>query len=203
MADMSVADIAAVTRANDGCADGFGWGGGGFIWIFAILALMGGGFGGWNNNRGGCVTEADLCNANSFNDLKSSVRNVSDQISGMNIGLTKGLCDLGYTLFGQFSAMERQLSDCCCQILRGIDSIKFDMANYAAATNQLFTAGIQSVKDMFRDYQEANLRDQNMKQYFQSQLCGVVRYPTATTYATSCNPFFGGYNYGCGSCANI
>lgn len=28
-------------------------------------------------------------------------------------------------------------------------------------------------------------------------LCGVVRYPTATTYATTCNPFFGGYSCGC------
>lgn len=28
-------------------------------------------------------------------------------------------------------------------------------------------------------------------------MCGVVKYPTATTYATSCNPFAGN----CGTCA--
>lgn len=31
----------------------------------------------------------------------------------------------------------------------------------------------------------------------QQALCGVVRYPTSTTYATTCNPFFGGYSCGC------
>lgn len=48
------------------------------------------------------------------------------------------------------------------------------------------------------------LRDENMRNYIQSQFCGVVRYPLQTTYATNCNPFFGGYNGGygnnCGNC---
>jgi len=38
---LSAADIAAINGNENG------WGG--MIWLFAILALMGGGFGGWNN----------------------------------------------------------------------------------------------------------------------------------------------------------
>lgn len=209
----SLSDISQAV--NGGNCRGYGWGdgmfGGNGFWLLALLFLCGGGFGGFGGfgRNGNPVTEADLCNANSFNDLKSGVRDVSSQISSMNVGFTKGLCDMGYTMFGQFSSLERQLADCCCTTQRAIDGvnynvaqqaagIKFDMANYAAATSQMFNAGIQSVKDMFRDYQEANLRDQNMKNYISSQLCGVVRYPTVTAYATNCNPFFGGA--ACGNC---
>lgn len=185
---LSPSDVALINRDN-----GMGWGDNSILWLFAFLLLGNGGFGFGNNGR--AVTESDLCNANSFSELKGSVMNVSDQIASMNIGLTKGLCDMGYTTLGQFNQLERQLADCCCTTQRSIDSVKFDMANYAAATNQAISAGIQSVKDMFRDYNEQNLRDENMRNYIQSQFCGVVRYPMQTTYATNCNPFFGnGYN---------
>ena len=78
MDNMSLSDIAAVTRNVDG--DGWGAGGG---WIMIILFALifgwgGNGFGNRNAN-GNPVTEADLCNANSFNDLKSAVRGVSDR----------------------------------------------------------------------------------------------------------------------------
>ena len=79
MDNMSLSDIAAVTRNVDG--DGWGAGGG---WIMIILfALIFGGNGLWgNNNRGNAVTEADLCNANSFSELKNSVGRLSDQVGG-------------------------------------------------------------------------------------------------------------------------
>lgn len=64
-------------RAAMGGADGM-FGGNNALWFLALIFLFGGGFGGFGmyGNRGGCapVTEADLCNANSFNDLKSGVR---------------------------------------------------------------------------------------------------------------------------------
>lgn len=47
MDTMSAADIAAVTGRNDG----FGFGNEG-LWLFAILALMGGGFGNWGGRNG-------------------------------------------------------------------------------------------------------------------------------------------------------
>ena len=179
--DYTLSDIRAASGYNN-CNDGLFGGGNGFGWLLAILLLGSGGFGWGNNIRGQAVTEADLCNANSFNDLKSGVRDISGQISSMNVGFTKGLCDMGYTIFGQFSQLEKALSQCCCENLRAIDSVKFDMANYAAATSQMFAAGIQSVKDMFRDYNEQNLRDQNMRNYIQSQLCGVPKYNLGTIY---------------------
>lgn len=104
------------------------------------------------------MTEADLCNANSFTDLKGAVRGISDQIDSMNVGLTKGICDLGYTTLGQFNNLERQLADCCCTTQRSVDSVKFDMANYAAGTNAAISAMGQKILDKMAADREASLQ---------------------------------------------
>ena len=190
---LSASDVALLNR------DGMGWGDNSFMWIFALLLLGSGNFGFGGNGR--AVTEADLCNANSFTELKNSVMNVSDQIGSMNIGLTKGLCDMGYTTLAQFNQLEKQLSDCCCTTQRAIDSVKFDMANYAAASNAHVTEQTQKILDAISGNRMADMQNQINQLQLQQALCGVVRYPTATTYATTCNPFFNGYN--CGTCTSI
>lgn len=189
--DYSLSDVAAAARGNDYGMDG-GW-----IWLFPFLLLLGGG-NGFFGNRGNVVTEADLCNANSFSELKGSVRNVSDQIASMNVGLTKGLCDFGYTTLSNFNAIERQLADCCCVTQRAVDSVKFDMANYFAASNANTTAGIQKVLDaLCQNKIEAQAQRINQLE-LQQALCGVVRYPNATTYTAGYNPFCN-YNCACGT----
>lgn len=189
----TLSDIRAVTDGNDGMFGGNG------LWFLALLFLFGNGGFGWGNRNGAPVTEADLCSANSFNDLKSGVRDISGQISSMNIGLTKGLCDMGYTMFGQFASLERQLADCCCGIERNIDGVNYNVAQQAAAINANTTAQTQKILDAITGNRMADMQNQINNLQLQSALCGVVRYPTATTYATNCNPFFGGYGCGCGN----
>lgn len=202
MNEMSAADIAAVTRNNGYGNDGFGFGNEG-LWLFAILALMGGGFGNWGGNRGGNpVTEADLCNANSFSELKGSVGRLSDQVDGVNINLTKAICDLGYTTLGNFNALERQLSNCCCETQRLIEQVRFDGERNTAAIIQSQERGTQKVLDYLCGQENMRLRDENMRNYIQSQFCGVVRYPMQTTYGAGFNPFFGGWGCGCDSGCN-
>ena len=189
----TLSDIRAVTDGNDGMFGGNG------LWFLALLFLFGNGGFGWGNRNGAPVTEADLCSENSFNDLKSGVRDISGQISSMNIGLTKGLCDMGYTMFGQFASLERQLADCCCGIERNIDGVNYNVAQQAAAINANTTAQTQKILDAITGNRMADMQNQINNLQLQSALCGVVRYPTATTYATNCNPFFGGYGCGCGN----
>ena len=186
----SLSDIAAVT---DG---GFGGGNNGLLWLFAILLLGGGGFG---VNRGGVVTEADLCNANSFTDLKNGVRNLSDQIGAMNVGFTKGLCDMGYTMFGNFNNLEKQVAECCCQTQLGIQGVKFDMANYASAINANTTAQTQRILDKMCEDKEAAMAQRIQQLELQQAMCGVIRYPTSAAYFGGFYPFA---NNNCG-CTNI
>ena len=195
--NFSLSDIAAVTGRE---TSGFGMGGGG-MWIFALLILLGllnGGFGGMGGNaRGAAVTEADLCNSQSFTELKSGVARNGDAISGMYTGLQNGLCNLGYETLKNFNALETQLADCCCTTQRAIDSVNFNLANATASINANTTAGIQKILDAMCTNRMADMQNQINALQLNAALCGVVRYPNATTFGAGANPFFGG---GCGGC---
>ena len=197
---MSPADMRAVLDGSN-CGYGDGWGGGmgggWFAWILLFALFGGGGFGGWGNRGGNPVTEADLCNANSFSELKNSVGRMNDQQAAIARQTDNAICQIGYQNLQNTNAITSQLASCCCETQRGIDSVKFDMANYSAATNATITAGIQKVLDKMCADQTAALQARVQSLELQQALCGVVRYPTSTTYATTCNPFFGGYNCGC------
>ena len=196
--DMTPADMRAVLDGNNGWGDGCGMGGGFLSWIL-IFALLGGGFGGfgWGNRGGSPVTEADLCNANSFNELKNSVGRLSDNQAAIARQTDNAICQLGYQALQNTNTLSSQLADCCCTTQRGIDSVKFDMANYSAATNATIAANTQKILDKMCADQTAALQARVQSLELQQALCGVVRYPTSTTYATTCNPVFGGYSCGC------
>ena len=193
----SLSDIATATGRNDG----YGWGDNSFMWIFALLILANGGLG-WGGNRfnGNPVTEADLCNANSFSELKNSVGRLNDNLTNTYIGLQNGLCNLGYTNLENFNATQRQIADCCCTTQRGLDSVKFDMANYTASINANTTAQTQKILDAIcQNKIEAQAQRINQLE-LQQAMCGVVRYPLATTY-TAGHPHFA--NYGCCNGVNV
>ncbi len=182
MNEMSAADIAAVTRNN---------------------GYDNGGFGNWGGNRNGNpVTEADLCNANSFSELKGSVGRLSDQVDSVNINLTTAVCDLGYTTLGNFNALERQLADCCCTTQRLIEQVRFDGERNTAAINANTTAQVQKVLDAICGNRMADMQNQINQLQLREALCGVVRYPNQTTYGAGFNPFFGGWGCGCGNGCN-
>ena len=195
MDSMSPADMRAVL---DGGNDGYGMGGGWFAWILLFALFGGGGFGGWGNRGGNPVTEADLCNANSFSELKNSVGRMNDQQAAIARQTDNAICQIGYQNLQNTNAITSQLASCCCETQRGIDSVKFDMANYSAATNATITAGIQKVLDKMCADQTAALQARVQQLELQQALCGVVRYPTTTSYAVP-NPCFGVCGCGNGS----
>ena len=182
----SLADISAVTRNNDG----FGFGNEG-LWLFAILALMGGGFGNWNNRGNGCVTEADLCNANSFSELKGQVGRMNDQQAAIARQSDNAICQLGSQELQNFKDLERPLAECCCRNELAIQSVKFDMANYSAATNAAITANAQKILDKMCADKEATMAARINQLELQQALCGI---PKTSPYGygiyayPSCNP---------------
>lgn len=192
---LTASDVALLNRNNDG------WGDNGFMWIFALLILFWGGNGNWGGrNTDGVVTETALCNANSFNELKSSVGRLNDQVNGVNTNLGNAVCNLGYETLQNFNSLERQLADCCCTTQRQIDSVNFNMSQSTAAINANTTAGVQKILDQLcADKAERQAQRINQLE-LQQALCGVVRYPTATTFNAGFNPFF---NNGCCGCGNI
>lgn len=190
---LSASDVALLNR------DGGMWGNNGMEWLFAIILLgaVGGGnglFGGRNN----AATTEDLASGFNFSALQNKTNETLAAVNNVNQVISNAICQLGYQVLQQFSSVEKQFSDCCCQILRDIDSVKFDMANYFAAANANTNAGIQKILDRMCADKEAAQAARIQQLELNQALCGVVRYPTTMTYATQCNPFAG---YSCGNCA--
>ena len=192
---VSLADIAAVTDKNDGGM--FGGAGGGGMWIFALLILLligGGGFFGAGNRgpimNGEPVTEAGLCNAMNFNNLENSVGRLNDNLQHDYQGLQNGICNLGYETLRNFNNTQQQLAECCCTTQRAIDGVNYNGAINTAAINANTTAQTQKVLDAIQQNKIESLQSQVNQLQLQSAMCGVVRYPNASTYSAGCGPFY-------------
>lgn len=181
-----------------GYGDGYGFGGNG-LWLFAILALMSGGFGGWSGNRGNVATTEDLASGFNFSGVNNKLNEITAGIAGVNQNLSNAICQLGYQGAQHTYELGSKIDTCCCATQRAVDSVKFDMANYAAGINANVTAQVQSIKDMLAA-EKASAQAARIQQLeLQQALCGVVRYPMSATYNAG-YPF----NYGCGcGCGNI
>ena len=128
MADgMSPADLAALTNDN-----GFG-GNMGAFWIFALLLLAGGGFGGlgWGN-RGVGVGGSDLVTQSQLTSQLNQ-QSIRDGIAGLAADNASMRYDMANLINGQTMAMFQQNSDNQIQLLQAYNNI----------TNGLATLGYQ------------------------------------------------------------
>lgn len=186
MDNYSLSDIRAATGD---CGWGGGMGGGWIAWILLFALFGGNGFG--FGNRGQAATTEDLASGFNFSALQGKTNDILAAVNGVNQNLGNAICQLGYQELQNINGLERQIADCCCTTQRAIDSVKFDLANYSAATSATINAGVQKILDKMCADQTAALQSRVQSLELQQALCGVVRYPTATTYSAPCNPFFG------------
>lgn len=192
--DMTPADVAAVTRNNDCYGDGFGMGGGWLSWLLIFALIGGNGFGFGNRNQ--AATTEDLASGFNFSALQSKTNDILAAVNNNNQVLSNAICQLGYQDAQHTYDLSRQIADCCCTTQRGIDSVKFDMANYSASTNAAITAGTQKILDKMCENEKAAMAARIQSLELQQALCGVIRYPTATTYAVP-STCFGFNSCGC------
>lgn len=198
MENYSLSDVAAVTRGNDGF-DGFG-GNGAWVLIILFALIFGWGGNGFGNrgNAGQPVTEAGLCNAMNFNNLENAVGRLNDSQAAGFTGIQRDLCQGFAAINAGINNARFENQQCCCETQRLIDRNNYDAAMNTAAINANTTAQTQKILDAICDNRMADMQNQINQLQLQSALCGVVRYPTMTTYATNCNPFFSSANCGCG-----
>lgn len=137
---LSAADVAAVTRNNDGGNGGGMWGND-WAWIIILLLFgygrngFGGGFGGGGNSGCGCspcATQADVRAAVDQQTLISKIDQqtygLADVFNSLNTnlnnnfrGIDNAICTLGYQGAQHANDISRQLADCCCKIESGIE----------------------------------------------------------------------------------
>ena len=178
MENYSLSDIAAVS-GNEGFGGANAWV---LIILFALIFGNGGfGFGGGNHPQ--YATAADM--QNGFNQQETN-----GHLRGLTYGLSDSTFALNNTIVNEGRAMQTQLANCCCENLRNTDALRFDMANYNAGITAAIHAEGEATRNLIqRDKIEA-LQSQVNQLQLQQAMCGVVRYPTASTYAAQ-NPFCG------------
>ena len=205
---LSAADVALLN--NDGMG---GWNG--MIWLFAILALMGGGFGGFGNNFANAIGYENLATSNEVQrgfDNQNLQAQTRDILAAVNAGTAQSVAttnqtfhdslmanqnlynevarDLSGLAMGQAGILAKQ-NECCCETKQLIMQNNYDGAMRDAQTNANITAQIQSVKDMISQNKIEELQGKVSALELQAATSNVLRYPNAWTYNAGMSPFCG------------
>lgn len=156
---VSIGDALSLMNRNSSgtfCGGGDGW-----IGLIIILAILGGGFGGWGGNNAslnGALTRAELYDSQQLQtiqmnqnqnqrDMCQSTATLSNQINNRayegqianNNGfanLTNGITQIGY-----------QIQDCCCGINRNIDGVNYNIQNQTMQLMQNENCNTQKILD--------------------------------------------------------
>lgn len=210
--NMSLSDIAAVTRN----ADNDGWGNGGAWWIIILFlfVFMGGG-GLWGNRQGEfgqyatAASQQEILFGQQFGQLNDRISNLGNGICNLGYEMQGNVGQLGKemalaqagtntTILQTGNGIQSQLAECCCEN-------RLATANLAAQMDRQTCAINSNIDAKFAELQKNQLEQtiaaqtQRINQLeLQSQLCGVVRYPTGYSYNAGPSPFCG-CNSGCGN----
>lgn len=196
---------------NDGLFGGSG------LWLFAILALMWGGNGGFfgNNNLGyRPATAEDVNNGFNFNDLQNQNRDIINAISAgtaQSVATTNQVYhDVVGALNDKYSELQRDVAglavgqanllakenECCCATLRAIDGVNYNNAMNTAAVKEAILLDGQKTRELITNNKMEAMQDRINKLELANAVAGVVKYPTSTAYNAGPNPCF---NCGCGN----
>ena len=194
MDNYSLADIRAATGADEN-----GWGGGGAWWIIILFLFMFGmGGGGWGcGNRGGdALTRAEM-------QQGFDTQEITRKLDGINYGICDGFYAQNTTMLNGFASVTSAVRDaqfaaqqCCCETNRNIDAVRYDAQKNTCDITTAIHAEGEATRALIQKNEMQNLRDRLQQMELREAMCGVVRYPMATTYTSGGNPFCG-CNNGC------
>lgn len=191
---LSASDVAMLN--NGGFGDGNA-----FMWIFALLILANGGFGGWGNGNGNSnAIQNDINRGFDNQNLQAQTRDIlaavnagtaqsvaaTNQTFHDNLMAMQGLYnetarDIAALAVGQANALANQ-NECCCATKQLIMQSNYDGAMRDAATNANFTAQIQSVKDMIAQNKIESLQAQVSQLQLAQATSNVLRFPNSWSY---------------------
>ena len=124
---LSAADVALLN--NDGMG-GNGWGG--MIWLFAILALMGGGFGGFGNNSGNAnAIQADVNRGFDNQNLQAQTRDI---LAAVNAGTAQSVAATNQV----YHDITGYVGDKYSELQRDVAALAVGQANALANQNQCY-----------------------------------------------------------------
>lgn len=203
MDGLTASDVALMNRDGEGCN---GWGG--MIWLFAILALMGGGFGGFGGGNGNAI-QADVNRGFDNQNLQAQTRDILGAVTNgtaQSVAATNQIYhdvvsyvgdkygelqrDVAALAVGQANMLANQ-NQCCCGIQRAIDGVNYNAAMNTASINANTTAVGQKIIDTIMGNKIDEMQNRINQLELAQAMNGVVRYPNGFTYNAGNSPFCG------------
>ena len=203
---LSASDVALLSDRGYGDM----WGGNSMMWIFALLILAGGGFGGlggWGGRDGGFATSAEVQRGFDTQNLQTQTAGilgaVTDGTAQAVAATNQTFHDTLGVLSDKYSELQRDIAglavgqanllakenECCCSTLRAIDGVNYNGAMNTAAINANVTANTQKILDAITGNRMADMQNEIDQLRLAQAVSGVVRYPVASTYYAGTNPF--------------
>ena len=121
--------------------------------------------------------------------------NIFNAISTLGYQELQNLNAVNQNLMNRTYEMQSSIDQCCCNTQRNLDGVNYNIEAKAAEINANTTAQTQKILDAISGNRMADMQNQINQLQLQNAMCGVVRYPMASTYAMSNNPFCGCNNY--------
>lgn len=210
---LSASDVALLNGGGE-------FGNNSFIWLFAILALMGGGFGGWGNNGfANAIGYENLATSNEVQrgfDNQNSMGNQREILAAVNAGTAQSVAatnqnfhdtlnvvqdkygelarDIAGLAVGQGNILAAQTA-CCCDTKQLISNKAAETNAQIAQSKYDTSMQMAQMEQRIMSKMDANeiqgLRDQLSAVQLQQAVSGVVRYPMSSTYSAGYNPFCG------------
>lgn len=184
----------------------------GFL-ILALLFMNGGGFG-FNGGTNSNAIQADVNRGFDNQNMMAQTRDILGAVTGGTAqtiaastanaqNAINAIKDGNANIIREFGNVETALTalagkqqECCCGILRAVDSVNYNGAINTAAINANTTAQTQKILDAITGNRMADMQNQINALQLANQLAGVVKYPQAITYGAGPSPFCGcGFNY--------
>ena len=187
---------------NMGNEGGFGLNGlGGIFALLILLGIFNGGFGGLGGGNQQYATRdqvqngfdtqnmqmqtAGILNAvtsGTAQGIAASTQNAANAINAIKDGNASLIREFG-NVETALTAMGGQQQECCCNILRAVDSVNYNGAINTAAINANTTAQTQKILDAIMGNRMADMQSQINALQLQAATSNVLRFPNAWTYA--------------------
>ncbi len=212
MDNMSLSDIAAVTRNNEDN----GWGNGGAWWIIILFlfVFMGGG-GLWGNRQGEygqyatAASQQEILYGQQFGQLNDRLTNIGNGICNLGYEMQGNIGQLGKevalaqagtntTILQTGNGIQSQLAQCCCDNRLATANLAAQMDKQTCAINSNIDAKFAELQKQQYEQTIAAQNQRISQLELQSQMTNVVRYPSGYTYNAGPSPFCG-----CNGCGNI
>ena len=208
---LSLADIAAIGRGNDGF---FGGSGSGIMAILFLIVLMAGG-GGWGFNNAigynNLATQNDVQRGFDALNLGNQSRDI---LTAVNAGTAQSVAATNQTFHDTLAALTDKYSElardvynvssqvqlgiananqCCCDTKMLIQETsaqnRYDALQNTNAINAVTIGQTQKILDAIAENKIEALQGRINQLELQQAVAGVVRYPNGWTYNAGTSPF--------------